>query len=146
MAIYFWLKIPFLRICRIYFLFWFTIFLKNRGSSSSVSWLSSISMDSNIMSSPLSISIWPSDCFCFFAQWTFQYTDVYVVCMIGVERGNCNCKTAGSSLLTDIFWYFFLIRVITKLPNSEQSYKGKVKTHNYINRQNQSTTGKLWKP
>jgi hypothetical protein len=38
---------------------------------------------------------------------------------------------------------FSLIRVITKLPNSEQSYKGKVKTHNYINRQNQSTTGKL---
>ena len=36
-----------------------------------------------------------------------------------------------------------IIRVITKLPNSEQSYKGKVKTHNYINRQNQSTTGKL---
>ena len=38
------------------------------------------------------------------------------------------------------------IRVITKLPNSEQSYKGKGKTHKYINRQNQSTTGKLWKP
>ena len=38
------------------------------------------------------------------------------------------------------------IKVITKLPNSQQSYKGKVKTHNYINRQNQSTTGKLWKP
>ena len=35
------------------------------------------------------------------------------------------------------------IKVITKLQNSEQSYKGKVKTHNYINRQNQSTTGKL---
>ena len=35
------------------------------------------------------------------------------------------------------------IRVITKLPNSEQSYKGKVKTHKYINRQNQSTIGKL---
>jgi hypothetical protein len=31
------------------------------------------------------------------------------------------------------------IRVITQLPNSEQSYKGKDKTHNYINRQNQST-------
>ena len=28
-----------------------------------------------------------------------------------------------------------LIRVITKLPNSEQSYKGKVETHKYINRQ-----------
>jgi hypothetical protein len=36
-----------------------------------------------------------------------------------------------------------IIRVITKLPNSEQSYKGKVKTHKYINRKNQSTTGKL---
>jgi hypothetical protein len=35
------------------------------------------------------------------------------------------------------------IRVIAKLPNSEQSYKGKVKTNKYINRQNQSTTGKL---
>ena len=35
------------------------------------------------------------------------------------------------------------IRVITKLPNSEQSNKGKVKTHKYINRQNQSTTDKL---
>jgi hypothetical protein len=32
------------------------------------------------------------------------------------------------------------IKVITKLPNSEQSYKGKVKTHKYINRQNQTTT------
>ena len=31
------------------------------------------------------------------------------------------------------------IRVITKLPNFEQSSKGKVKTHKYINRQNQST-------
>jgi hypothetical protein len=41
---------------------------------------------------------------------------------------------------------FMQIRVITKLPNSEQSYKGKVKTYKYINRQNQSTTGKLWKP
>ena len=37
----------------------------------------------------------------------------------------------------------YQIREITKLPNSEQSYKGKVKTHKYINRQNQSTTGKL---
>ena len=31
------------------------------------------------------------------------------------------------------------IRVITKLPNSEQSYKGKVKTHKYINKQNRKT-------
>jgi hypothetical protein len=39
--------------------------------------------------------------------------------------------------------FYWWIRVITKLPNSEQSYKEKVKTHMYINRQNQSTTGKL---
>ena len=39
--------------------------------------------------------------------------------------------------LTFIMW----IMVITKLSNSEQSYKGKVKTHKYINRQNKSTTG-----
>jgi len=38
------------------------------------------------------------------------------------------------------------IKVITKSPNSEQSSKGKVKTHKYINRQNQSITRKLWKP
>jgi hypothetical protein len=35
---------------------------------------------------------------------------------------------------------------VWKLPNSEQSSKGKVKTYKYINRQNQSTIGKLWKP
>jgi hypothetical protein len=47
---------------------------------------------------------------------------------------------------TDYFHYIYIqIRVITKLPNSEQSYKGKVKTHKYIDRQNQWTTGKLWK-
>jgi hypothetical protein len=48
---------------------------------------------------------------------------------------------------TVISWWSVLmveeIRVITKLPNSEQSFKGKVKTPKYINRQNQSTTGKL---
>ena len=37
------------------------------------------------------------------------------------------------------------IRVIAKLPNSEQSYKGNVKTHKYIKGQNQSTTGKTVK-
>jgi hypothetical protein len=36
--------------------------------------------------------------------------------------------------------------IITQLPNSEQSYKGKVKTHKCINRENQSTTGKLTSP
>ena len=38
------------------------------------------------------------------------------------------------------------IRVITKLPNTEQSSKGKGKTHKSTNRQNQPTTGKLGKP
>jgi hypothetical protein len=34
----------------------------------------------------------------------------------------------------------------TKLPNSEQSSKGKVKTYKSINRQNQLRTGKQGKP
>jgi len=38
------------------------------------------------------------------------------------------------------------IRVITKLPNTEQSSKGKGKAHRSTNRQNQSTTRKLGKP
>jgi hypothetical protein len=38
------------------------------------------------------------------------------------------------------------IRVITKLPNTEQSSKGKGKTHKSTKRQNQSTTGKLGTP
>ena len=46
-------------------------------------------------------------------------------------------------ILQDKQFIYRSIKVITKLPNSEQSYKGKVKTHNYINRQNQSTSGKL---
>ena len=41
-----------------------------------------------------------------------------------------------------IIYVYMYIRVNTKLPNSEQSYKGKVYTYKYINRQNQSTTGK----
>ena len=48
-------------------------------------------------------------------------------------------KEKQNKNITNMYW----TRVITKLPNSEQSYKGKVKTHKYINRQNQSTTGKL---
>ena len=41
------------------------------------------------------------------------------------------------------FYQYQPIKVITKLPNSEQSYKGKVKPHKNIKIQNQSTTGKL---
>jgi len=46
----------------------------------------------------------------------------------------------------DIKYTCYVINVYkgnNKITNSEQSYKGKVKTHKYINRQNQSTTGKL---
>jgi hypothetical protein len=39
-----------------------------------------------------------------------------------------------------------IIRAITKLPNTEQSSKGKGKTHKSTNRQNQSTNGKLFIP
>jgi hypothetical protein len=58
-------------------------------------------------------------------------------------------KTRSLPLIESSKWstlWLKLIRVITKLPNSEQPCKGKVKTHKYINRQNQATTGKLWKP
>ena len=57
--------------------------------------------------------------------------------MINATFNNISVISWRSALLVEE------IRVITKLPNSEQSYKWKVKTHNYINRQNQSTTGKL---
>ena len=39
--------------------------------------------------------------------------------------------------------FIMRIRVITKLPNTEQSSKGKGKTYKSTNRQNQSTTEKL---
>ena len=43
---------------------------------------------------------------------------------------------ASGGLCTPVLVIFGpYIRVITQLPNSEQSYKGKVKTHKYINRQ-----------
>ena len=50
------------------------------------------------------------------------------------------CYIKVFSLFGFCFLLLLYIRVITKLPNSEQSYKGKVKTHEYINRQNQPTT------
>jgi hypothetical protein len=46
------------------------------------------------------------------------------------------------NILVHFFVYGFRL-TFAVLPNSEQSYKGKVKTHKFINRQNQSTTGKL---
>ena len=70
--------------------------------------------------------------------------------LVGTKYLPCGNKiiSCGNKILylgDKIFknYHMVLIKVITKLPNSEQSYKGKVKTHNYINRQNQSTTGKL---
>ena len=43
-------------------------------------------------------------------------------------------------------YFTAFIRIITKLPNTEQSSKVKDKTHQSTNRQNQSITGKLGKP
>ena len=64
------------------------------------------------------------------------------ICKIRSRLDMPSAHVLGCSVLFRAL-YCFQIKVITKLPNSEQSYKGKVKTHNYINRQNQSTTGKL---
>ena len=86
--------------------------------------------------------------FCLFSRLGDVILPVFTI-------GGCDFETVPTVwyflffiLLQDVIRSLFLnglphIRVITKLPNSEQSYKGKVKTHNYINRQNQSTTGKL---
>jgi hypothetical protein len=78
--------------------------------------------------------------------------EVYILQVIRYSRA-CGFYQdfRNRGLLLTSFWNYGSywlsgIRVITKLPNSEQSYKGKVKTHKFINRQNQSTTGKLWKP
>jgi len=76
---------------------------------------------------------------------------MYVLLFINVLMSNyteyykmaLNNKRFNHISITTIETTTMYIRVITKLPNSEQSYKGKVKIHKYINRQNQSTTGKL---
>ena len=91
--------------------------------------------------------------------WPFHESNLAVFC-----NGSCCPKLSHNSFWIDVLLMLSnqiviimccilslsssirLIRVITKLPNSEQSDKGKVNTHNYINRQNQSTIGKLWKP
>ena len=87
-------------------------------------------------------------------------TFTFVVKILQVTRG-CwwrwfTIDVPPSSLNVVLLWLLFypfcpniIINTVivtggTKLPNSEQSYKGKVKTHKYINKQNQSTTGKLW--
>ena len=70
---------------------------------------------------------------------TYSMFMLYIVCIRKRE-------TASYLQYCYVLDFVYQIRVITKLPNSEQSYKGKVKTHNYINRQNQLTTGKLCKP
>jgi hypothetical protein len=62
------------------------------------------------------------------------HKDMYVTVALLIHRG---------------YWHMciiYTIRVITKLTNTEQSSKGKGKTHKSTNRQNHSTTGKLGKP
>ena len=52
---------------------------------------------------------------------------------------NGNQKQLPAPLVVPVMLHLsdmIIIRVITKLPNSEQSCKGKVKTHNYVNKQN----------
>jgi hypothetical protein len=63
-------------------------------------------------------------------KFIFRYQDL--VAIYSVSAG----KIIGDG-------FSYSENVITTLPNSEQSHKGKVKTHKYIDRQNQSTTGKL---
>ena len=64
-------------------------------------------------------------------------------CVLQDKQFHLQLKSEQKEIIQNMLERKDSIRVIKKLPNSEQSYKGKVKTHNYINRQNQSTTGKL---
>ena len=82
------------------------------------------------------------------------YCTGHAIVMFMVFGCSCHCAVHANVLFMILYCSCYcavhvivlFIRVITKLPNSEQSYKSKVKTHNFINRQNQSTTEKLWKP
>jgi hypothetical protein len=62
-----------------------------------------------------------------FCQWNKKTTLHWFIVLLNTYVHVAPLYIVGSNVT---------IRVITKLPNSEQSYKGKVKTHNYINRQN----------
>jgi hypothetical protein len=84
-------------------------------------------------------------------KWTIEYfkiakrvrrgkQDVCKISDINLMGSRFRVSSTGTNYRKSIN---LKIWVITKLSNSEQSYKGKVKTHKYINRQNQSTTGKL---
>ena len=75
----------------------------------------------------------------------FLIGDVPMVLSYGIYISQLLCLIGDVPMVLSngIYISRLYIKVITKLPNSEQSYKGKVQTHNYINRQNQSTTGKL---
>ena len=65
--------------------------------------------------------------------------------LVCADYMNCGIiEVQGTFGISCLISYIF-IRVITKLPNTEQSSKGKGKTHKWTNRQNQSTTGKLGK-
>jgi hypothetical protein len=64
---------------------------------------------------------------------------------VGPTRNNLEWEPHKNySYKFGLYWPsgFYFIKIY-KGVNSEQYYKGKVKTHKYINRQNQSTTGKL---
>jgi len=71
-----------------------------------------------------------------YANTKYEYTDLH----------SSIISSTPPYTLPRCLLYCLQIRVITKLPNTEQSSKGKVKTHKSTNRQNQSTTGKLGKP
>ena len=63
---------------------------------------------------------------------------MHILCLPGLSQ--CTTMQVNTKIQHVVMTKEKSIRVITQLPNSEQSYKGKVKIHKYINRQNQSTT------
>jgi hypothetical protein len=60
-----------------------------------------------------------------------NYTQLHITCLYEITFSHGKCTKMIFPLVSSI-------RVKTKLPNSEQSSKGKVKTDKFINRQNSS--------
>jgi hypothetical protein len=62
---------------------------------------------------------------------------------IAIVLGMFIDRTSKDGVMIQISYHIFTEFGAALITVSEQSYKGKVKTHKYINRQNQSTTEKL---
>ena len=81
-----------------------------------------------------------------FVQISTPHTHIYNIYFMGEWNIFFWYHRVKLSVHISTNWLWRQIREITKLPNIEQSSKGKGKTHWLTNRQNQSTIGQLGEP